>query len=298
MSSFNRFAVLLVASAVSASACSAPAERPAEPSAALATPAATTPPQPTTKPSVTPAAGDPVWHYEGAEGPERWGALSPKFAACGEGRAQSPIDIGDATPAANSPTLTMRFPTAALKIAHHEHVADGINNGHTIQINYEGGDTMTIAGEAYALVQYHFHDPSEHTIKGKHFPMEMHLVHKSASGRLAVIGVLIEEGAHNAAFDPIWSNLPSKKGVETHYQHVNVDVDALLPTKRSSYRYDGSLTTPPCSEGVRWVVMTTPIQLSADQIRAFTAIIRDNNRPTQPLNGRAIATEPVVVAAR
>ena len=157
---------------------------------------------------------------------------------------------------------------------------------------------MTIADEAYALVQYHFHNQSEHTVKGKHFPMEMHLVHKSASGKLAVVGVLIEEGAHNAAFDPIWSNLPTRKGVETHYAHVAVDVDALLPTKRTSYRYDGSLTTPPCSEGVRWVVMTTPIQLSAEQIRAFAAIIHDNNRPTQPLNGRPVVTEPVVVASR
>jgi carbonic anhydrase len=113
-----------------------------------------------------------------------------------------------------------------------------------------------------------------------------------------VVGVFIEQGAHNKAFDPIWSNLPSKKGVETHYEHVAVDVDALLPTNRRSYRYDGSLTTPPCSEGVKWVVMATPIQLSAEQISAFSAIIHDNNRPPQPLNGRRVAAEPVQIASR
>jgi carbonic anhydrase len=295
MSSPTRLTVLVLILAAGVSGCGAPAERPAEPSGATT---ATTTPQPTTRPSVAPATGDPVWHYDGDEGPQRWGALSPKFAACGEGRAQSPIDIGEATPVADSTALKMRFPAAALRIAHHEHVADGINNGHTIQINYAGGDTLTIADEAYALVQYHFHSESEHTIKGRHYPMEMHLVHKSAAGRLAVVGVLIEEGAHNAAFDPIWANLPKKKGVETHYAHVNVDVDALLPTTRSSYRYEGSLTTPPCSEGVRWIVMTTPIQLDASQISAFTAIIHDNNRPTQALNGRRVVTEPVSIASR
>ena len=274
-------------------ACSAPPTQSATPAAPAAAPA---PPAAPTKPSAAPAAGDPAWHYEGAEGPARWGALSPKFAACGEGKAQSPIDI--ATPAAGSTAAPLRiqFPPAELKIAHHTHVADGINNGHTVQINYAGADTLTIGSDAYALAQYHFHNQSEHTVKGKHFPMEMHLVHKSAAGKLAVVGVLIEEGAHNKAFDPIWSNLAKEKGVETHYPAVKVDVDALLPASRSSYRYDGSLTTPPCSEGVKWIVMTTPIQLSADQIRAFTQLIHDNNRPVQPLNGRSVVTD--VVASR
>ncbi len=252
----------------------------------------------TTKPSVAPAAGDPVWHYEGAGNPATWGTLSPKFAACGEGQSQSPIDIAATVPANETLLLKMLFQPATLRIAHHEHVADGINNGHTVQINYEGGDTLTIANDSYALVQYHFHDPSEHTVKGKHFPMEMHMVHKSAGGKLAVVAVFIEEGAHNAAFDPIWSSLPKQKGVETHYPAVKVDVDRLLPTTRTSYRYDGSLTTPPCSEGVRWIVMTTPIQLSADQIKAFTGLIRDNNRPTQPLNGRSVVSDAVTLSSR
>jgi carbonic anhydrase len=284
-------AVAAAALAVGLGACSSqPTEQ--APSAAPAAP------QMTTKPSVAPVAGDPVWHYEGAEGPAAWGTLSPKFAACGEGTSQSPVDIADTVVGTEPLELKTNLLPGALRIAHHEHVADGINNGHTIQINYEGGDTLTIGNDAYTLVQYHFHHQSEHTVKGRHFPMEMHLVHKAQSGKLAVIGVFIEEGAHNAAFDPIWNNLPKQKGVETHYPSVNVDVDRLLPANRASYRYDGSLTTPPCSEGVRWIVMTTPIQLSADQIKAFTAIIHDNNRPTQPLNGRPVLTEAVSMASR
>lgn len=177
-------------------------------------------------------------------------------------------------------------------------MADGINNGHTIQINYAGADTLTIGNDSYALVQYHFHDPSEHTVNGKHSPMEMHLVHQSAAGKLAVVGVLIDEGAHNKAFDPVWANLPKQKGMETHYSAVTVDVDGLLPAVRTSYRYDGSLTTPPCSEGVSWIVMSTPIQLSAAQIGVFMQLIRDNNRPTQPLNGRGVITDAVTVASK
>jgi carbonic anhydrase len=292
----HRLMACAAAVTIAAAACSTPPAQPA-PAAEQAPPAAAAP-QPVTRPSVAPAAGDPVWHYEGAEGPAAWGALSARFAACGEGRAQSPVDIADTRTGTEALAVKTRLLPGALRIAHHEHVADGINNGHTIQINYEGADTLTIGTDTYSLVQYHFHNQSEHTVKGRHYPMEMHLVHKAESGRLAVIGVFIEEGAHNAAFDPIWANLPDRKGVETHYPHVSVDVDRLLPANRASYRYDGSLTTPPCSEGVRWIVMTTPIQLSAAQIKAFTAIVHDNNRPTQPLNGRPILAESVSLASR
>jgi carbonic anhydrase len=267
---------------------------PAEPPAA----AATTQPAPTMMPSATPAPADPVWHYDGANGPANWGKLSPKFAACGTGKAQSPIDLVSPTSAKDAAPLTLRVPPAVLRIAHHEHVADGINNGHTVQINYAGGDTLKLGDQSFALLQYHFHNPSEHTVGGKHSAMEIHLVHKSAANALAVVGVSIEEGAHNAAFDPIWSNLPKQKGQETHYPSVKVDVDALLPSVRSAYRYDGSLTTPPCSEGVKWVVLSSPIQLSRAQIQTFTQLIHDNNRPTQPLNGRIVSSDTVAVAAR
>ena len=227
------------------------------------------------------------------EGPANWGRLSPTFAACSEGRNQSPIDITKATRAATA-ELRTTFPPAELHIPHDGHIADGINNGHTIQINYPAADTLTLGGVDYQLTQYHFHSPSEHTVDGKRFPMEMHLVHKSAGDRLAVVGVFIAEGAHNKAFDPVWANLPGQKGGETHYPAVT-SVGALLPTARTAYRYDGSLTTPPCSEGVSWIVMTTPIELSSEQLAAFTRLIRDNNRPVQQLGGRTILTDAVSI---
>jgi carbonic anhydrase len=250
-------------------------------------------PAPSTATTAPAPSSDPVWHYEGDEGPAHWGTISAKFAQCLSGRAQSPIDIVTTERRATPDALVLKLAPASLRIVHHEHVADAINNGHTIQVNYSEGDTLTVGGGAYRLVQYHFHAPSEHTVNGKPFPMEMHLMHANAEGQLAVIGVLIVEGARNAAFDPIWSNLPATKGVEHHLEHVNVDVDALLPKARTTYRYDGSLTTPPCSEGAQWFVMTTPIALSKAQIGAFTALFHGNNRPVQPLLGRSVSTDKV-----
>ena len=154
-------------------------------------------------------------------------------------------------------------------------------------MNYPGADTLTLGGVAYQLNQYHFHSPSEHTVDGKRFPMEMHLVHKSADDKLAVVGVFIAEGAHNSAFDPVWANLPGQKGVETHYPALKIDVDALLPTVRTSYRYDGSLTTPPCSEGVSWIVMTTPIRA----LERTAGGIHASHRPQQPAGADAERTD-------
>jgi carbonic anhydrase len=242
---------------------------------------------------VAPGQADPHWDYGSDEGPASWGKLNPKFSACGDGKSQSPIDI-DRTVKADLPSLKAEFKPAQLKIVHHEHMADVINTGHSIQVNYTEGDTLQIGDAQFELLQYHFHSPSEHTVSGKRFPMEMHLVHQSADKKLAVAGVFIEEGEHNAAFDPVWANLPPQKSVETHLEHLTVNVDDLLPKNRSTYRYDGSLTTPPCSEGVRWMLFTTPIQLSAKQIGAFRDILKGNSRPVQPLNGRAVVTDRVV----
>lgn len=251
------------------------------------------PPAPQVKTrSVAPPHDAPHWSYEGKDGPRFWGKLDPDFSLCKDGHKQSPIDIGKTTQASLQ-KLGTDFSPAKLQIAHHEHIADEINNGHTIQVNYSEGDTLTIGEDSFELIQFHFHSPSEHTVKGKHYPMEMHFVHKSASGALAVVGVFIEKGAHNVAFDPIWSNLPTEKGVESHFEHVQVNVDDLLPHNTESYRYDGSLTTPPCSEGVRWIVMKSPIQLSGEQIGKFTALVKGNNRPVQPLHHRVTVTDAV-----
>ena len=258
---------------------------PPEPSTPAATPSATARPVP-------PAPAELHWSYEGDSGPSAWGELNPAFSTCGDGRSQSPIDITDAA-SESLPELSASFRPASLRIAHHEHIADAINNGHTIQVNYSEGDTLSVGEQSYELLQYHFHSPSEHTLEGNHFPMEMHMVHKDPDGSLAVIGVFIEEGTHNPAFNPIWANLPSEKGVESHFESITVDIDELLPESRTTYRYDGSLTTPPCSESVKWFIATEPIQLSSEQIKAFTALITGNNRPVQPLNDRTVVTDRV-----
>lgn len=239
-----------------------------------------------------PAKEAPHWDYE-AEGPAKWSTLSKDWEICGSGKEQSPIDIEKAS-TSKLPEIQANFKPSELKIVHHEHHADAINNGHTIQVNYSEGDTLTIGDEKYALKQYHFHGPSEHTVGGKHSPMEMHMVHQSADKKLAVVAMLINEGkATNAAFEPVWSNLPKTKSEETHFSNVKVDVNQFLPASRTTYRYDGSLTTPPCSEKVNWIIFTNPIELSNAQIAKFSAIIKGNNRPTQPLNARKIVTDKI-----
>ena len=274
---------LAIAAAVALVACTqpAPAPTPVPPP---------TPPQPKTTAVAAPTT--PHWDYGTEHGPANWASLSPDFATCASGKSQSPIDIVKAK-AEKVVEWKGSYTPAELRVVHHEHVADEINNGHTVQVNYQGADSLTLGDETFNLLQYHFHSPSENTVDGKHFPMEMHLVHKSVAGKLAVLGVFFEEGAENAAYAPVWSNLPKQKGMEYHLEHVKVNVDELLPAERSSYRFDGSLTTPPCTEGVKWVVLTQPAQLSAAQIAAFRAVIHDNNRPTQPLNGRKITSDRV-----
>ena len=228
---------------------------------------------------------DSHWGYEEADGPDVWADLSPEFSLCREGQAQSPIDLTDAQPADLDP-MGMNYQPATLRIIRHEHLVDAINSGHTIQINYDEGSTVTVEATEFELAQYHFHVPSEHNVDGESFPMEMHLVHVSEQGEIAVLGVLIEEGSHNPAFDPVVEHIPLETGGEEHLELVQVEIDDLLPADRSTFRYSGSLTTPPCSEGVRWFVFAQAQELSAQQIQSFAGVIRGNNRPLQPHNGR------------
>lgn len=245
------------------------------------------------------AAGqDPAAHWDYEEhGPATWGKISPAFVACAEGHSQSPIDITNAE-ISKEPAVRASYKPASLRIIHNLHSADVVNTGHSIQVNFPQGDSLTIGDTTYSLVQFHFHGPSEHMVNGKHFPMEMHLVHMSAEKKLAVIAVLISEGKANKAFDPIWANLPNKRGVESHLENVTVDVELLMPRNRAAYRYEGSLTTPPCSEGVKWIVIKEPVHLSAAQIKAFGAIVWKNNRPVQPLHGRKVFADQVKAAAK
>jgi carbonic anhydrase len=232
------------------------------------------------------------WTYEGDEGPVAWGELSPEYAACAKGQSQSPIDLPSVTLDDSEPT-TSEFNLADLETRPDGHPDRVHNNGHTIQVDFAAGDTLIVGEERFQLVQLHFHAPSEHTVAGRSFPMEVHLVHRSDAGVLAVLGVLIAEGSHNAAYDSIWDHLPKQVGTHQTLADVTLGIDSLLPERRMALRYGGSLTTPPCSEGVRWFVFAEPVALSAEQIAQFTALYDHNNRPTQPLRGRSLVLQKV-----
>lgn len=216
------------------------------------------------------------WGYEGEIGPEHWSDLSPDFVLCKSGREQSPIDIPGRA-AFNPPDLVFDYYPSALHIA---------NNGHSIQANYDAGSSLRVDGESYPLVQFHFHNPSENTVDGVATEMEMHLVHVSERGEIAVVGVFLVEGEANAAYAPVFDNMPSEEGETVDVAGVHVDAAALLPGERSYWRWDGSLTTPPCTEGVKWFMLRTPVELSAAQIDAFKALYTGNARPVQPMNER------------
>jgi carbonic anhydrase len=226
---------------------------------------------------VTAASGTVHWNYEGAGGPKHWGSLDPAFAACAVGTEQSPIDLADAK-VSDLPSLAFDYAPSPITI---------LNNGHTIQVGSTPGSGIVLDGLRYELVQFHFHHASEHTVDGIRFPLELHLVHRNDSGALAVVGVLFKVGDANEALKPLWSHLPAEASPTTVVPG-EVDVAALLPGRRTTWRYPGSLTTPPCSEGVSWLVMTEPVTLSVEQIKAFGAIFPHNFRPVQPLNGRVV----------
>jgi carbonic anhydrase len=233
-------------------------------------------------------AHTPHWSYEGAEDPSHWASLSPDFALCGSGQQQSPIDIvtGAATPL---PAGAAGFAAARLATTDTRTVpVDVVNNGHTIQVDAVGSDVLVIGKDRYVFQQLHFHTPSEHTVDGRSFPLEVHLVYKSAGGKLAVIGMLFEEGAENAALTPYWSRMPKSAGPPVDLGKGGVDIRKVLPTSLGVYRYTGSLTTPPCSEGVSWFVLKEHSTASPAQIEAFRALMRHDNRPIHPLNGRAV----------
>jgi carbonic anhydrase len=222
----------------------------------------------------------PHWSYQGAGGPTHWGALEPEFGQCGMGHAQSPIDIRhDMAQKADLPDIRFAYKPAPLKL---------IDNGHTIQVNYPPGSFIDVGGHRYELVQFHFHKPSEESIDGKRHAMVAHLVHKDAEGRLAVVAVLLNAGDINPMVATLWNNLPPRKEAEAEPNGVEIDASDLLPSDRTYYTFAGSLTTPPCSEGVTWFVLRTPSTLSDGEITRFGQMYPMNARPLQPLNGRSV----------
>jgi carbonic anhydrase len=232
------------------------------------------------------------WGYDGDAAPQNWAKLDPKFAMCGLGRNQSPIDIGGFVDAQLKP-LKLSYATHAHEIANHGDVAPGgatgiLNNGHTVQVNYAPGSTLGVDGLTFELKQFHFHSPSENKIDGKQFPLEGHLVHADKEGNLAVVAVMFKEGPPNKLLAKLWEKMPANEGVKNALAS-GLNVSQLLPASKDYYRYNGSLTTPPCSEGVRWFVMKNAVTASKAQIDLFVkAVGHPNNRPLNPVNARAV----------
>lgn len=219
-----------------------------------------------------------AWDYEGDNGPQHWGELDKAYAACSTGRHQSPIDISDPVDR-DLPPITFNYDTGTTEI---------INNGHTVMIEYAPGSTITVDGHTYELKQFHFHAPSEHTVDGEHFPMEAHLVHADEDGNLAVVAVFYRIGQTNVTLSKLWQHLPHQAGIK-HYLPAHHNVSHLMPDNRDYYSYTGSLTMPPCTEGVRWLILKTPVRLLKDHIDQFKAVVEQpDNRPVQPLNDRIV----------
>jgi len=224
------------------------------------------------------AADNAHWRYSGPQGPEHWSTLDPEFKICATGKNQSPINL----------TAAVEGELAPLALHYRPAGASVVNDGHTVQVNYQPGSFLTLDGERFELKQFHFHTPSENLIQGESFPLEGHFVHTDKNGSLAVIAVMFQEGEVNHALASIWPHIPAQVG-ETTALKQPVDASQILPKAQAYYRFSGSLTTPPCSEGVRWLVMKTPQTLSAKQISDLMKIIKhSNNRPVQPLNGRVV----------
>jgi carbonic anhydrase len=215
--------------------------------------------------------------YEGHEGPDHWGELCESWSACGEGTMQSPINIKAVVPDQTLNPIEFRWEKT---------VANVVNNGHTIQFNVDPGSKIITNGKTYKLVQFHFHQKSEHTIQGKHYPLEVHFVHSNEKNKLAVVGVMYKEGAPNSLFTEFLADFPAP--MSTFSSPSKINLKALLPKNLRYYNYKGSLTSPNCAEGVNWHIIKGVVTASKEQITALKKILHENNRPIQPLNGRTV----------
>ena len=222
----------------------------------------------------------PHWSYDGAEGPEHWGDLDPAFAACKLGHRQSPIDIPAAKiKAVLLPAIRFDYKATPLRVT---------DNGHTVLAKYAPGSVIHVGEAKYELQQLHFHHPSEEHIDGKSFAMDAHLVHRDQDGRLAVVAILFQEGAPNPALAAVFGHLPAGPGKEATAVGTEIDASKLLPAKHAYFTFDGSLTTPPCTEGVTWYVLRVPVTASAEQLAAFAQRYPNDARPVQPIGDREI----------
>jgi len=227
--------------------------------------------------------GSRYWAYTGQTGPPYWGLMGEEFLTCSKGEAQSPIDIrDDSVRKSDLPAIEFHYQPSKLTIN---------DNTHTIEITYAPGSFVDVGNERYELKQFHFHRPSEEEINGKSYEMVAHLVHENAGGKIAVVAVLLTKGdAQSSLLNTLWDNVPKKRKADVSVAAVTIDATKLLPTNKAYYTFLGSLTTPPCTEGVTWFVLKTPTAVSAGEIERFARLYPMNARPLQPLNGRAIRT--------
>ena len=218
-----------------------------------------------------------TWSYEGETGPANWGRINPAWAKCGNGNRQSPIDIRDG----------MKVELEQITFDYHPSTFNVTDNGHTVQVMVGGGNFLTVQNRMYELIQFHFHRPSEERINGKGYEMVVHLVHKDVEGRIAMLALLLERGKPQPVIQTVWNNLPLEK-LETLAPSVVLDPMDLLPARRDYFTFMGSMTTPPCQEGVLWLVMKEPVQASPAQLALFSRLYPFNSRPVQPGSGRIV----------
>ena len=221
------------------------------------------------------------WSYSGETGPRYWGDLAPENINCKIGKNQSPIDLRDRAAVGTNglPQLDIHYRDVPLKV---------LNNGHTLQVNYPLGSYIKVGGHRYELLHYHFRTPSEHKKEGFNYPLEVQLVHKDGDGNYAVMGIIFQEGEDNEHVQTLLSHLPKKVGKQEIHRNVNLNPVMFMPGNTDFYKYSGSLTTPPCSEGVYWIVFKQPIEASAEQIQQMNEVMGENARPVQEMNSRAV----------
>jgi carbonic anhydrase len=222
----------------------------------------------------------PHWSYEGETGPQAWGQLEPGFNVCAIGKRQSPIHIEEST--------ALKGPAEPLQISYLASKGSVVNNGHTIQVDLDGDNTLTVRGSTYKLLQFHFHHPAEERVNYKGFAMVAHLVHKNAEGQLAVLAVLFDPGESSPLIQKVWTHMPLDVNDRVRLPEGLIDLNEALPKDRRYYQFMGSLTTPPCTEGVLWLVLKEPMTLSREQLKLFTQLFPNNARPVQPSNSRVV----------
>ncbi len=220
------------------------------------------------------------WSYDGLGAPANWAKLNPDFQTCANGKRQSPIVIDDGA--------TLQGPAEPLTFDYRPTTGVVVNNGHTIQVNFQADNQLNVRGSAYRLLQMHFHHPSEERINQRDFPMVAHLVHRNDQNQLAVVAVLLTSGEANPVIETIWKYMPLDQNDQVSMPSAAIDLNELLPSSPLYYQYMGSLTTPPCTEGVLWLIMKSPMTLSPAQIRMFGQLFPNNARPPQPTNGRPV----------